>query len=157
MDVNLIIRQLEKATMFKYKGIDHNTIEHAYQYEKSARYNYVTIMEKILSAQTPAEAKLHVSRVSNFKRADWDSVKSAILEELLRIKFTPDSELARRLMSTTGKSRAEAGKSKTFAIGLRLYQCTLSANQQFDTSKWSMNGNILGTGLMKIRNELNDL
>ena len=141
----------------KYKGIDHSTIEHAYQYEKSARYNDVTTMEKILSAQTPAEAKLHGSRVSNFKRADWDSVKSALLEELLRIKFTPDSELARRLMATTGKSLAEAGKSKTFAIGLPLYQCTLGANQQFDTSKWSMNGNILGTGLMKIRNELNDL
>ena len=141
----------------KYKGIDHSTIEHAYQYEKSVRYNDVTTMEKILSAQTPAEAKLHGSRVSNFKRADWDSVKSALLEELLRIKFTPDSELARRLMATTGKSLAEAGKSKTFAIGLPLYQCTLGANKQFDTSKWSMNGNILGTGLMKIRNELNDL
>ena len=141
----------------EHKGIEHNTIEHAYQYEKSARYNDVTTMEKILSAQTPAEAKLHGSRVSNFRRADWDSVKSDILEELLRIKFTPDSELARRLVSSTGKSLAEAGKSKTFAIGLPLYQCTLGANKQFDTSKWSMDGNILGTCLMKIRNELNDL
>ena len=120
-------------------------------------YNDVTTMEKILSAQTPAEAKLHGSRVSNFRRADWDSVKSDILEELLRIKFTPDSELARRLVSSTGKSLAEAGKSKSFAIGLPLYQCTLGANKQFDTSKWSMDGNILGTCLMKIRNELNDL
>ena len=33
------------------------------QYEKSARYNDVTTMEKILSAQTPTEAKLHGSRV----------------------------------------------------------------------------------------------
>ena len=73
------------------------------------------------------------------------------MEDLLRIKFSPGSDLGKRLKATTGKSLAEAGRSRSFAIGLSLTNANV-----FDTTKWSQNGNILGKSLMKIRNELND-
>ena len=67
--------------------------------------------------------------------------------ELLRRKFTSGTALAQKLMSTAGKSLAEAGFSEKFAIGVLLHHKDL-----FDTTK--SRKNILGQALMKIRQEL---
>ena len=69
--------------------------------------------------------------------------------DILRIKFKVDSDEAKLLKDTDGKSLAEAGKSKVFAVGL-----TLNNRNIMDTSKWSKECNLLGKCLMKIRNEL---
>ena len=65
-----------------------------------------------LCASSPAEAKQAGRTVSNFDRADWNVVKKGIMLDLLRIKFKDGSEVAKFLKATTGKSLAEAGKSK---------------------------------------------
>ena len=134
-----------------YNGIMHNTLEHAYQYAKCDRYDDKAAMNKLLCVKSAAEAKQIGSNIKNFQRADWDSVKTQVMEDLLRIKFSPGSDLGKRLKATTRKSLAEAGRSRSFAIGLSLTNANV-----FDTTKWSQNGNILGKSLMKIRNELND-
>ena len=107
--------------------------------------------EAILCATTPAEAKQAGFRVRNFDHVDWDKSKKKIMLDLLRVKFAKDSELSRVLLKTAGKSIAEAGKSKSFSIGLPLYSRNI-----FDTSKWPKNCNILGKCLMEIRRELSD-
>ena len=38
-------------------------------------------------------------------------MKTSIIEDLIRIKFSPGSELATCIKATAGKSLAEAGKS----------------------------------------------
>ena len=134
-----------------YKDITHDTLEHAYQYAKATRYEDSAAEEAILCATTPAEAKQAGFRVRNFDHVDWDKSKKKIMLDLLRVKFAKDSELSRVLLKTAGKSIAEAGKSKSFSIGLPLYSRNI-----FDTSKWPKNCNILGKCLMEIRRELSD-
>ena len=72
--------------------------------------------QRILCASSPAEAKQAGRAVSNFDRADWNAVIKGIMLDLLRIKFKDGSEVAKFLKATTGKSLAEAGKSKSFAL-----------------------------------------
>ena len=132
-----------------HKGITHDTLEHAYQYAKASRYQDTVAEESILCAASPAEAKQTGLHVQNFDSADWDTVKSGIMLDLLRIKFAKGSEMAKVLLSTSGKSIAEAGKGGSFTIGL-----TLNSKNLFDTSKWSKNCNILGKCLMEVRGEL---
>ena len=132
-----------------HRGITHDTLEHAYQYAKASRYGDTKAEESILCAASPAEAKQTGLHVQNFDSTDWDTVQSGIMLELLRIKFAKKSEMAKVLLSTSGKSIAEAGKG-SFTIGL-----TLNSKHLFDTSKWSKNCNILGKCLMEVRGELN--
>ena len=134
-----------------YKDITHDTLEHAYQYAKASKYEDTAAEEAILCATTPAEAKQAGFRVRNFDHVDWDKSKKKIMLDLLRVKFAKDSELSRVLLKTAGRSIAEAGKSKSFSIGLPLYSRNI-----FDTSKWPKNSNILGKCLMEIRRELSD-
>ena len=134
-----------------YKDITPDTLEHAYQYAKATRYEDSAAEEAILCATTPAEAKQAGFRVRDFDHVDWDKSKKKIMLDLLRVKFAKDSELSRVLLKTAGKSIAEAGKRKSFSIGLPLYSINI-----FDTSKWPKNCNILGKCLMEIRRELSD-
>ena len=130
--------------------IAHDTVEHAYQYTKAMRYKDTAIADRILSARTPAVAKQLGSKVANFDRADWDGVKGDIMQSLLRIKFAEGNKLAELLKATSGKSLAEAGRSKSFAIGMPLNNKNI-----FDRTKWAPKGNLLGRSLMAIRGELN--
>ena len=63
---------------------------------------------------------------------------------LLGIKFAPDTELARELLSSGNKLLAETGKGKFYPCGL-----SIADKNILDTSKWS--GNVLGKLLGKIR------
>ena len=88
--------------------------------------------------------------IYNFDRADWEEAKKGIMLELLRIKFQAGSEMNKFLKNTSGKSLAEAGKSRSFAIGM-----PLNSKNIFDTSKWPKNCNMLGKCLMEVRTKLN--
>ena len=68
----------------------------------------------------------------------------------LLIQLNTISEVAKFLKATTGKSLAEVGKSKSFAIGV-----SLNHKNIFNTRQWPKDCNILGKCLMEIRNELN--
>ena len=133
-----------------YKDIRHDTVEHAYQFLKASRYGDKAAEEAILCASTPAEAKEAGRAVVNFDRADWNQVKRGVMLDLLREKFNPGSEMAKFLKNTHGKSLAEAGKSKSFAIGL-----SINHKNIFNTHQWPKDCNILGKCLMEIRAELN--
>ena len=125
-------------------------VQPAYQYAKASRYKDSATEDKILCSSTPAEAKQAGLHVRNFDRADWEEAKKGIMLELLRIKFQAGSEMNKFLKNTSGKSLAEAGKSRSFAIGM-----PLNSKNIFDTSKWPKNCNMLGKCLMEVRTELN--
>ena len=67
--------------------IIHDTLEYAYQYAKASRYQDNAAEEQILCASSPAEAKQIGYHIKNFDSADWDTVKTGIMFELLRIKL----------------------------------------------------------------------
>ena len=115
-----------------------------------SRYGDKAAEEAILCASTPAEAKEAGRAVVNFDRAEWDQVKKGVMLDLLREKFNPGSEMAKFLKNTHGKSLAEAGKSKSFAIGL-----SINHKNIFNTHQWPKDCNILGKCLLEIRAELN--
>ena len=127
----------------------HDTLEHAYQYAKAIHFEDAATADKVLCTRSPAIAKQLGSKVVNFDRTNWDCVKGTILMSLLRIKFADGTEMANSLKSTIGRSLAEAGRSKSFAIGI-----SLNHNYIFDISKWSPNCNLHGKCLMEIRDEL---
>lgn len=133
-----------------YKGTTHASVEHAYQFTKAEQYNNKHASRKILCALSPGDAKQLGSNFAGFDRKDWDNRKRAIMTDILRCKFAPNSEMAAKLKATTGKSLAEAGRSRSFAIGV-----TLNSRVITDTSKWNTtSGNLLGKCLMCVRDEL---
>ena len=132
------------------KDITYDTLEQAYQHAKAEKFRDAATAEKILCAKTPAIAKQLGSHVKNFVRADWDCIKGDVLLELLRIKFEDGTDLGNQLKLTTGKSLAEAGRSRSFATGL-----TLNHHHALDRTKWATNGNLLGRSLMTVRDKLN--
>lgn len=134
-----------------YKGVKHDTVESCYQYAKALRYGDTEAGEMILCASTPAKAKYIGNKVRKFRSADWDSVKEGIMLNILRQKFRPGTDEATLLKRTTGKSIAEAGKSKTFAIGL-----SLNNKNIFEQNLWPKDCNLLGRLLMQVRTELNN-
>ena len=130
-----------------YKNIEFEDLETAYQYAKASTFNDHVSCENILCSTSPSAAKHIGGSIKNFKSKDWDKVKQDIMLELLRIKFIPGSDLAKRLVATSGKSLAEAGQSGVYSIGM-----TLNNKELFDTQKWTKN--VLGELLMKVRQEL---
>ena len=132
-----------------HDDVIHSSSEQAYQYAKASRYKDSVAMQKILHSRNPSEAKRLGYRVKNFDLRDWNSVKDNIMKDILRVKFQEGSDLAGQLLNTSGKSLAEAGMSKTFAI-----RTSLNSKNIFDTSKWPKNSNVLGKCLMAIRTEL---
>ena len=69
--------------------------------------------------------------------------------DLLKVKFTPDSDLAKELLSTGDKHLVESGRNKEYACGLSLVNKDI-----FDKKKHS-GKNRLGTLLMERRDVLN--
>lgn len=133
----------------KHSGISHDTVEHAYQYEKAISFGDKDAANKILGALTPSSAKEFGNQVKGFNANKWNEEKERIMLAILRQKFADNSELAKLLKDTEGKSLAEAGKSRSFAIGMSLNNPNI-----FNKSRWPANCNILGRCLMEVRSEL---
>ena len=130
-----------------HNDIEFADVERAYQYVKAKTFKDTSSAEKILCSTSPSVAKHIGSTVKNFNMKDWTRVREDAMLQLLRIKFAPGSDLAKKLLATSGKSLAEAGKSDSYSIGMTLYDKEL-----FNTEKWTKN--VLGQLLMKVRDEL---
>lgn len=79
----------------RYDGVVYATVEHAYQ---AAKLDDCRDRAKIQKAPTPGAAKRLARRLK--MRPDWDGMKLAVMETLLRQKFRPGGELAWRLLAT---------------------------------------------------------
>lgn len=120
-------------TPVEFCGIEYPSSEHAYQAHKSLDPQ---ISLKVLQLKTPGEAKRFGRKI--VLRPDWESYKLVLMEQLLRRKFEPGSELATRLLNTGDEELVEG-------------------NHWNDTFWGVCRGrgeNHLGKLLMKIRSEL---
>ena len=116
-------------------------------YNKAIEFNDIDSSEDILCAKTPSSAKLIGSKVKNFNITEWNKVKESVMLDLLKIKFGPGTDMAKKLVATAGKSLAEAGQSTTYSIGM-----SLNNKDLFKSDKWGRN--VLGNLLMKVREDL---
>lgn len=80
----------------RYKGQVYRSSEHAYQAAKflGVRDDIANI---IRLTESPSKAKKAARDHAEYMRIDWNSVKTAIMYEILSIKFN-DPELSRRLL-----------------------------------------------------------
>lgn len=79
----------------EYKGHRYSSIEHAYQAAKASTEEE---RKEIQLAKTAGKAKKLGMQVK--LRSTWDSEKLQVMEECLRLKFSPGSELAGYLLAT---------------------------------------------------------
>ena len=115
----------------QYEGIVYPTNEHAFQAAKTLD---IRTRKEIASCETPGKAKEMGNHIP--LRSDWESVKTGVMRDLCRLKFS-DPTLRRRLLSTEG--------------------CYLIEGNHWGDTCWGMvNGrgeNRLGKILMDLRSE----
>lgn len=83
-------------------GLKYQTVEHAYQAAKTV---HADARERIRVCRSPGDAKRLGKSVAI--RADWESIKLATMEDLVRQKFAGNQDLARQLLNTTGAELIE--------------------------------------------------
>lgn len=115
----------------QYEGIVYPTNEHAFQAAKTLNSK---MRKEIAACETPGKAKEMGNSIS--LRADWESIKTDVMEDLCRLKFA-DPILKDQLLSTVG--------------------CYLIEGNHWGDTCWGMvNGkgeNRLGKILMSLRDE----
>ena len=124
----------------QYGSVIYPTSEHAFQAAKT-----LNPMQRIAikRTSTPDQAKYKGRRVE--LRSDWEEMKDAIMEEIVRSKFS-DSALAERLKATGDEELVEGNYWHDNYWG----NCTCSKCAAIKGQ------NKLGKILMKIRSELNE-
>lgn len=118
-------------------GIEYPSTEHAYQ---AAKTEYPALRVPFESGTAAAVKKL--GRRLKI-RPDWEEVKLSVMENLLRQKFAPGSELLERLAQTQGQKLCEGNYWHDNFWG----SCTCQKN---DVCRRG-GSNHLGKLLMKIR------
>ena len=107
------------------------------------------ILEKIAAESRPAVAKMLGRQVSPFDDAVWKANVHAVAEHVLFQKFSSSVDLSKKLLSTGGKTLAEASKrDKIWGIGLGMEDPNVQ-----DVYRWK-GLNVLGSSLMKVREML---
>lgn len=122
-----------------YLELAHPTSEHAFA---CAKANNEVDREWVANAPTPAEAKRRGRAIK--ARPDWEEVKDQVMLDVLRIKFAPGTELAKKLLATGSEELVELNTWHDSYWGV--CQCTMCTNRP--------KKNQLGKTLMQIRDEL---
>lgn len=93
------------AFRLMWAGIDFDTSEHAYHWEKFPRHDAARQM--IRTARSAHEAFKVAERYKSYRRQDWDLVRVAIMKEVLRAKATQHEYVMRKLMQTGDRELIE--------------------------------------------------
>ena len=86
-------------------GHSYPTVEHAYQAAKTLNPNERTLIRQLSEAR---DAKNFSRQGKLTLRSDWDRIKLMIMQQLLREKFKPGTDLARQLMATMPRGLIES-------------------------------------------------
>lgn len=102
------------AFRLKWRGIDFDTSEHAYHFEKfgndslgdsSESYHYVQRL--ILSARSAHEAFKLAEAHRVERRTDWDQIKVDVMRRILRAKAAQHEYVRRKLLETGDRALIE--------------------------------------------------
>jgi ribA/ribD-fused uncharacterized protein len=117
-----------------FDGLPYSTVEHAFQAAKTLD---VGERRRIADMQSPRDAKRAGRRLA--LRADWDKERVGVMLALLRLKFSPGTPMAEKLLATGGADLIEGN-----TWGDRFWGTVDGVGQ-----------NHLGRLLVQVRSELN--
>lgn len=136
-------------TTFEMDGITYSTAEHWMMAEKARLFADEAILNKILVAKSPAEAKELGRNVQNFETSIWDEAKYEIVKKGNLYKFKQNANLETYLLNTNNRVLVEASPvDPIWGIGLAKNHPDAVHPEQWKGL------NLLGFALMEVRDEL---
>ncbi|NOQ36470.1 MAG: DUF1768 domain-containing protein [Methylococcaceae bacterium] len=134
---------------FDIDGIHYRTAEHFMMAEKARLFHDDKVLDKVLNAKHPHEAKKLGRQVENFKENIWQQHHFDIVVTANFAKFSQHSALKEFLLNTQQRILVEASPvDKIWGIGLAADH--LDAGNPY---KWQ-GSNLLGFALMEVRHRL---
>ncbi len=134
---------------FQKDDIVFNTAEHWMMHQKAILFKDDEIAEKILQADTPAEAKKLGRQVRNFEQKIWERDRFDIVSEGNMLKFSQHEELAHYLRKTNSRILVEASPVDTiWGIGKSKDDPGIENPETWEGL------NLLGFALMEVRDWL---
>jgi ribA/ribD-fused uncharacterized protein len=134
---------------FVVEGINYPTAEHWMMAKKAILFQDHEILEKILQAKSPAEAKKLGRKVKNYQEEVWLANRYGIIKEGNFHKFSQNQALKDFLLNTTDRVLVEASPvDSIWGIGMATDNPDIE-----NPEKWK-GLNLLGFALMEVRDEL---
>jgi ribA/ribD-fused uncharacterized protein len=138
------------AAPFVVEDIAYKTAEHWMMAAKARLFKDEMALDKIVHANTPAEAKKLGRTIKNFDPAVWDTHKFEIVVAGNLYKFSQHADLKKFLLNTGNRVLVEASPvDAIWGIGM-------DANNPDVESPFKWRGeNLLSYALMEVRDQLN--
>jgi ribA/ribD-fused uncharacterized protein len=134
---------------FVVDGITYKTAEHWMMAKKAELFNDNEILEKIIQANSPAEAKKLGREVRNYNDVLWLSSRYEIVKQGNLYKFHQNIDLKEFLLNTKERVLVEASPvDAIWGIGM-----AGDHKDIHNPEKW-IGLNLLGFALMEVRDEL---
>lgn len=138
-------------SQFTVDGLEYTTAEHWMMAQKAILFGDNEIVEEILSARTPAEAKKLGRKVKGFNEQQWNECKYELVKTGNLYKFQQDKVLADYLITTGDRVLVEASPvDNIWGIGL-----AQDAENIENPHTWK-GENLLGFALMEVRDMLKE-
>ena len=136
---------------FVDNGVVYKTAEHYMMAAKARLFDDNEILELILEAHSPNEAKSLGRKVKNFNSEIWDHHKYQIVIQANQLKFSQNQDFKEFLLSTEDKVIVEASPyDKIWGIGM------LESDESINNPLLWNGENLLGFALMEVRDLLKD-
>lgn len=137
---------------FKVDGIEYKTAEHWMMAKKAMLFNDILNFEKIIKANSPAEAKKLGREVINYVDSVWLENRFEIVREGNFHKFSQNKDLQTFLINTKERILVEASPvDPIWGIGMAVEHKDINNHE-----KWK-GLNLLGFALMEVRDELREM
>lgn len=137
---------------FEVNGIKYPTAEHWMMFKKAELFDDHEIMQKVMLAKSPAEAKKLGRLVNNFDPDVWNNKKFEIVSDGNYHKFFQHDPLKDFLLQTGGRVLVEASPvDPIWGIGL-----AADDSKAENPLLWK-GENLLGFALMEVRDRLNNI
>jgi len=134
---------------FVVDEVEYKTAEHWMMAEKARLFDDSIIIDKIINAKTPAEAKKLGRLVNNFNAAKWDLHKFEIVVKGNFYKFSQNQDLKEFLLNTNNRVIVEASPvDSIWGIGLMV------DDPHVENPLFWKGENLLGFALMEVRDLL---
>jgi len=134
---------------FVVAGVTYKTAEHWMMAEKAKLFKDQATLEKILKANTPAEAKKLGRSIISFAPSTWDQYKFEIVVTGNHHKFTQQEDLKAFLLNTQQRILVEASPVDN------IWGNGLAADHPSASNPLLWKGeNLLGYALMEVRDKI---
>jgi len=134
---------------FEVDKVIYKTAEHWMMAQKAELFKDNEVLEKILQAKSPAEAKKLGREVKNYNENLWLAARYDIVKQGNYHKFSQNTELKTFLLNTKDRVLVEASPvDAIWGIGM-----AGDHKDVLDPEKWQ-GLNLLGFALMEVRDEL---